>query len=248
MLDDMIEQAPETHPLLGCIAPHAGFVYSGRVAGRLFGHLEIPRRVIVLGPNHTGGGDPVSVAPHSAWETPFGDVPVDAELAETLVQRHGGASFDTRAHWREHSIEVQLPFLKRLQPEVLVTPVCVKHLSQSDCLELADTLASIVTGIDEPVGLVASSDMTHYEPDPEARRRDQEAIDAALSVDPSRLYETVHRRRISMCGVVPATVVLAAAVKLGANAGHLVDYATSGDVSRDLTSVVGYAGICFHRV
>ena len=245
-LDELLETVEPQHDMLACVAPHAGYVYSGSVAGNVFGHVRIPRRVIVLGPNHTGGGSNVSVSPHSAWHTPLGNVPVDADLAEQLVHRHPAATFDIRAHWREHSIEVQLPFLRHLRPDVQVLPVCLKHLSLAECTELGHELAAIIAGADEPVAIVASSDMTHYEPEKEARRRDQDAIDAALTLEPARLYETVHRQRISMCGVIASTVALVAAAELGATGAHLVDYATSGDVSRDMSSVVGYAGICIH--
>jgi len=244
---ELVPEAPERHRLLACIAPHAGYVYSGGVAGALYGHLEVPRKVVILGPNHSGAGAAVAVAPHTRWSTPSGDRPVAIELAAALVERYPGATFDANAHQREHSIEVQLPFLFARQPELEFVPVCLGHLGVGECLELGHVLAEIIHGLGSDVGLVASSDMTHYRPDAEARSLDRKAIDAALGLDPTSLYETVHGQGITMCGVVPATVVLAAANELGAVAAHLVAYATSGDVNNDRSAVVGYAGICIHR-
>lgn len=242
----LIDLQKDRHQLLACIAPHAGYVYSGGVAGKLYGHLDVPEKVVILGPNHTGAGALVAVAPHERWRTPLGDLPIASNLGRKLVDRAYAATFDPQAHHREHSLEVQLPFLLARRPEVEVLPVCLAHLRLNDCLDLGRTLAKILSDFTEPVGIVASSDMSHYLPEKEASRLDRLAIDAALSRDPVKLYETVHRHGISMCGVVPATVALAAAIELGASDAHLVAYATSGDVSGDRNAVVGYAGMCFH--
>jgi AmmeMemoRadiSam system protein B len=246
-LADLVAEDTERHELLACIAPHAGYMYSGGVAGKLFGHLELPRRIVVLGPNHTGMGAAVAVSPHAEWQTPLGDEPVDRDLAERLREAFPEATLDDRAHWREHSIEVQLPFLRWRRPDITVLPVCLKHLALEDCLRLGGAFASLAAALDEPLGFVASSDMSHYEPDERARSQDSKAIDAALARDPGALYEVVHQAGISMCGVVPATVALEAANRLGATDAHLVGYATSGDVTGDTSAVVGYAGICIHR-
>ncbi len=246
-VQQLIPVQPERHDLLACIAPHAGYVYSGRVAGELYGHLNVPKRVVVLGPNHTGAGAMVAVAPHDHWDTPFGVQRVDGELARSLVDAAPAAVFDANAHWREHSLEVQLPFLVTRQPDLSFLPLCLGHLGLDQCLELGGALAALILDLEEPVGLVASSDMSHYLTDDQARTLDHLAIDAALTRDPATLYETVHREGITMCGVVPATVAIAAANELGATHAHLVAYATSGDVSGDRSAVVGYAGICIHR-
>jgi AmmeMemoRadiSam system protein B len=244
-LESLIVFDPNPHQCLGCIAPHAGYVYSGQVAGRLYGHLVLPRRIIVLGPNHTGGGVPISVAPEPAWGTPLGDVPIDQDLRRGVLDQVPAARSESGAHRREHSIEVQLPFLKLRRPDLTVLPVVLAHLDLDDCLSLGEALATVVVQSDEPVAIVASSDMTHYEPDAEARERDALAIEAVLSMNPGQLFETVHRHRITMCGVVPATVLLAALRILGAESGHLQAYQTSGDTSGDRSAVVGYAGVCF---
>jgi len=242
----LVPEQTAHHELVACISPHAGYIYSGSVAGRLFAHLTIPKRVIVLGPNHTGLGERIAVAPHAGWETPLGEQPVDTDFAHRLVEAYPGAGFDPQAHWREHSIEVQLPFLMRRRPDLLVLPVVVMHLSLDECLELGHVIATLISELEEPVGIVASSDMSHFQPDEIARTLDHLAIDAALEQDPVGLYETVHSEGISMCGVIPATVALTAANDLGAVDAHLVAYATSGDVSGDYSSVVGYAGVCIH--
>ena len=243
-LEQLVDVQENRHELLACIAPHAGYVYSGAVAGKLYGHLDVPRRVIVIGPNHSGAGAHIAVAPHERWRTPFGEQPLDTALARMLVKRSPAAVFDDRAHWREHSLEVQLPFLLTRNPDVELMALCLGHLSLDQCLDLGQVLAQLITDLGEPVGIVASSDMSHYLRDDEARALD---IDAALALDPARLYQTVHSEGITMCGVVPATIAIEAANQLGATNAHLVAYATSGDVSGDRSAVVGYAGICVHQ-
>jgi AmmeMemoRadiSam system protein B len=246
-LDQLVPVESQRHRLLACVAPHAGYIYSGGVAGRLFGHLDLPRRVVVLGPNHTGAGPPIAVAPHSAWQTPDGRQEIDAGLARRLEDLNSSITPDASAHRREHSIEVLMPFLRRRRPDVVVLPICLKHLDLDRCLELGAVLARLSDELDEPLGIVASSDMTHFLPDDVARDQDHRAIEELLERRPERLYDVVHSRGISMCGVVPATVALAAANRMGATGCHLVDYATSGDTSGDFSSVVGYAGVCIHE-
>lgn len=241
----LLETDAEPHRLLACLAPHAGYLYSGGVAGRVFGHLELPATVVVMGPNHTGLGARVALAPHADWQTPVGPVTVDRRLRDLLLARLPGAALDERAHWREHSIEVMLPFLALRRPGVQIVPLCLAHLGLVQCLELAEALAEVVAEVGD-IGLVASSDMSHYVPDDVARQLDHRALEPLLARDPTGLYETVHREDITMCGVVPATVALAAANRLGASDAHLVAYATSGDVTHDRAAVVGYAGVCIH--
>lgn len=234
------------HEMIGGLVPHAGYVYSGAVAGGFFAHARLPQRLIVLGPNHTGLGAAVAVSPHTAWRTPLGDEPVDAELAEWLCDEFPPAELDARAHRHEHSIEVQLPFLQVARPDGWVLPVCVRHLSLADCLRLGDALARVVEHCEQPVGLLASSDLSHYEPDHVARQHDRQALEPILRLDPTGLYETVHRNGISMCGVIATTVMLAACRRLGARRAHEIAYATSGDVTGERAAVVGYASVCVH--
>lgn len=246
-LQRLVTISEERHQLLACIAPHAGYIYSGGVAGALYGHLELPRRVIVLGPNHTGVGARVAVSPHQKWRSPLGELMVDVELARLVVERFPDATFDENAHWREHSLEVQIPFLLARRRDIEFLPICLSHLGLDQCLDLARALAQMIGDLGEEIGLVASSDMSHYVEDRQARTLDQMAIDSVLERNPNSLYETVHREGITMCGVVPATVVIEAANRLGSSGAHLVAYATSGDVSGDRTAVVGYAGMCIHK-
>jgi len=244
---ELVAGDADQEDLVACIAPHAGYRYSGAVAGKTFGHLRIPRKVVVMGPNHTGMGPAVAIAPHEAWDTPLGSCSLDRDLITLILEEYPDAELDSSAHWREHSIEVMLPFLLARQPELTIVPICLKHLSLDRCVALGEALARVAARVDEPVGVVASSDMTHYEPDDRARQRDRLAIDAALTLDPASLYNTVHTEGITMCGVIPATAAMVAANSMGARRGHLVSYATSGDSSGDRSSVVGYAGICFAR-
>ncbi len=245
-LDQLVATEAERHDLLACVAPHAGYIYSGGVAGRLFGHLNLPRRIVLLGPNHTGMGAEVAIAPHAQWDTPLGPQQVDRTLADLLLAADPTLSLDSGAHRREHSIEVLLPFISRRRGDVEVLPICVKHLDLDRCLQLGATIAAVSDALDEPLGIVASSDMTHFQPEDVARDQDHRAIEAVLARSPESLYEVVHRDGITMCGVVPTTIALAAANLMGASGTHLVAYATSGETSGDYSSVVGYAGICIH--
>jgi MEMO1 family protein len=237
------EKAPE--PAIGVVVPHAGYVYSGAVAGDVFSSVRVPGRVVLFCPNHTGVGEDAAIMSHGAWRMPWGDVPVDEELGARLETACPLLREDASAHSREHAIEVQLPFLHRFRPDVAIVPVALGRLSLEECRELGESVADAIAGDSEPPLLVASSDMSHYVPDAVARKKDRMAIDRMLALDPEGLYGTVRTERISMCGVLPATVVLFAARRLGATSARLIRYATSGDVSRDFDQVVGYAGLAF---
>jgi AmmeMemoRadiSam system protein B len=223
----------------GVVAPHAGYVYSGAVAGATYARVAVPARAVVLCPNHTGLGARVSLWPGGAWRTPLGDVPVDAELTAAL-SACPLVEEDRAAHRREHAAEVQLPFLQALRPDVRVAVLCLGPLSGVEAERLGEAIAGVLRTI--PALLVASSDMSHYVAAAQARRLDRLAIERILALDAAGLHRVVHEEGISMCGVVPVTVMLAAARALGARAAELVRYATSGDVTGDDRSVVGYAG------
>lgn len=242
-VDQLLQSNVAAREAIGCVVPHAGYVYSGPVAGAVLGSIQVPNQVVLLGPNHTGIGQRVAVAPHTAWSTPLGPVPIDRSLADAVLETVPGAASDGAAHQREHSLEVILPFLQVRNPQVRVVPICLSHLAFDECEAIGEGLAEIARRASEPVLIVASSDMSHYETDEIARQRDRLAIDAALALDSRALYTTVHRERISMCGVIPATVLLVAARKLAAHTAELVAYETSGDRSGDRSAVVGYAGI-----
>ncbi len=225
------------------VVPHAGYVYSGGVAGEVFSTLALPDRHVIFCPNHTGVGADAAIMTRGAWRMPWGDVPVDEALAARLVEAAPLLVDDPSAHRGEHSLEVQLPFLHRFLETFRIVPVTLGRLSLEECRALGEATASAIRKEASPPLIIASSDMTHYEPDAAARRKDRRAIDRILALDPEGLYRTVRSERITMCGFIPATVALFAAVSLGATTARLVKYATSGDASGDYDQVVGYAGL-----
>ncbi|HYM79073.1 MAG TPA: AmmeMemoRadiSam system protein B [Candidatus Dormibacteraeota bacterium] len=228
---------------IGCIAPHAGYVYSGHVAGAVFARIEVPRLCIVMCPNHTGMGRALSVMSEGAWETPLGEVPIDTDFALTLKHRFPALQEDSDAHRAEHAAEVELPFLQLRQPDLRFVPIAL-GTGQFDVLEqLGLALADVVGLRNDPVLIVASSDMNHYESDVVTRVKDHRAIERILSLDPRGLFDVVTQQDISMCGFGPSVAMLTAARQLGAKSAELVKYATSGDISGDRDTVVGYAGV-----
>ena len=237
--------SPDQVPIraVGCIAPHAGYMYSGHVAGAVFARVEIPRRCVVMCPNHTGIGRALAILSEGAWETPLGEVPIDAELAAALKQRFPALQEDSAAHRAEHAAEVELPFLQLRQPELTFVPIAL-GTAQFEALEqLGIALADVIAAQKEPVLMVASSDMNHYESDAVTRVKDHRALERILTLDPRGLYDVVTQQDISMCGFGPTVAMLTAARRLGAKSAELVKYATSGDVSGDREMVVGYAGV-----
>jgi hypothetical protein len=244
---DYLSQASSTNQApvraVGCIAPHAGYMYSGHVAGAVFARIEIPERCIVLCPNHTGMGRPLAIMSEGAWQTPLGDVPIDAELGEALKRSFPALEDDSAAHRAEHAAEVELPFLLLRQPELRFVPIALGR-GQFEVLEqLGKALAGVIAAQNDSVLIVASSDMNHYESDAVTRIKDHRAIERILTLDPRGLYDVVTQQNISMCGFGPAVAMLTAARELGAKSAELVKYATSGDISGDRDMVVGYAGV-----
>jgi AmmeMemoRadiSam system protein B len=228
---------------LGCIAPHAGYMYSGHVAGAVFARVEVPKRCIVLCPNHTGMGRALAIMSEGAWETPLGAVPIDAELAAALKERFPALNEDSAAHRAEHAAEVELPFLLLRQPELTFVPIALGTRQFEVLEQLGKALADVTAAQSGPILIVASSDMNHYESDALTRVKDHRAIERILTLDPRGLFDVVTQQDISMCGFGPAVAMLTAARQLGAKSAELVKYATSGDVSGDRERVVGYAGV-----
>ncbi|HWZ83248.1 MAG TPA: AmmeMemoRadiSam system protein B [Terriglobales bacterium] len=235
-------ETPKTSAI-GCIAPHAGYIYSGHVAGAIYSRMEIPRRVIVLGPNHTGMGHPLAIMTNTAWETPLGKVAADAELGGALLQRFPLLREDSAAHRSEHAIEVQLPFLQMRRPDLSLVPITIGTREFDILRALGIAIADAVAAQPEKVLVIASSDMNHYESDAVTRLKDHKAIAQVLAMDARGLWEVVQNEDISMCGFGPSVAMLTAAKRLGAKEATLVKYATSGEVSGDYDRVVGYAGI-----
>ncbi|MCH8156173.1 MAG: AmmeMemoRadiSam system protein B [Nitrospinae bacterium] len=238
-----IKDAPEKTRVLGVLSPHAGFMYSGDVAGAVYSRIEIPDTVILLGPNHTGRGERVSVMTQGTWEMPQGNLEIDSELASAISRASSIARPDERAHHHEHSLETQLPFIQYFRKKFKIVPICFMRLDLKECEEISRAIVQAVKETGREVLVVASSDMTHYESHESASGKDRKAIDRILHLDAPGLYNTVRDNNISMCGVNPTTVMLMYARKMGAKEAELVKYMTSGEVSGDMQNVVGYAGV-----
>jgi AmmeMemoRadiSam system protein B len=227
------------------VVPHAGYIYSGHVAGAVYASVDLPDSFIILCPNHTGHGSDFDIHPEGEWITPLGSARVDEDLINQLMARFPHAKKDGRAHIREHSLEVQLPFLQFLKGSIQFLPVCVRQFHYEYLEELGHALGEIIKNCERKILLIATSDMSHYESQASANRKDNLAIAEMVKMDARGLYDTVHRNEISMCGYLPATVAIIAAKDLGVKEGKLVKYATSGDITNDYSSVVGYAGLLF---
>jgi MEMO1 family protein len=232
---------------VGIMVPHAGLIYSGSVAGKVYSSISMPKTFIMLGPNHTGLGPAVSLMDDGAWEVPTGSLNIDRRLASRILQGTRLAVRDSQAHAYEHSLEVQLPFIAYFSHDVSIVPIAIMSASYDSCRELAEAIAKAIQGVDYPVTILASSDMSHYVSDKIARQKDKRAIEKILGLDPGGLNDTVMNEKISMCGVFPATIMLIAAQLLGAKNARLINYMTSGDVSGDYDNVVGYAGIVLSK-
>jgi len=246
MLDKFIDSSVEPSKATAVIAPHAGYVYSGKTAGAVFSRVSIPDTVILIGPNHTGYGEPYAVDGHCLWFTPLGEAEVDTEICDLLVKKSRYLEKDTVAHLKEHSLEVQLPFLQFLKKDVKIVPVVVAgYVDDPAWYEIGDTIAESVIekGKKEDILIVASSDMTHYEEQSIAEEKDNYAIEAILSLDELLLIDRIMEKNISMCGYGPVITAMIAAKILGAKEAELVKYTTSGETSKDYGQVVGYAGI-----
>jgi hypothetical protein len=227
----------------GCVVPHAGYLYSGHVAGAVYSEIEIPARCILLGPRHFPGGEAMAIISEGSWRTPFGDAQIDSELAAELKRACPLLREDRMAHEREHSLEVQIPFLQQLAANLRFVPVVLATQRYQDLETLGHAVARVIAAHTEPVLLIASTDMNHYESDAITRTKDHKAIDRILALDPRGLYDVVRSEGITMCGYAATAAMLIAMRDLGAKDAELVRYATSGDITGDWDQVVGYAGI-----
>ena len=242
-VDRHLGSAESQLDVVAVVAHHAGYYYSGHVAGAVYSGVCVPDRVIMVGPNHRGIGARRAVVTSGAWRIPGRDIPIDTEAARTLMAFAPSLTDDTVAHSREHSLEMHLPFLNRRNGEFRLVPVCVFPQSQAECRTLGHALAETVNALSGQTLLVASTDMNHFESAAVGNAKDRKAINKVLELDPEGLYDVVRNGDISMCGMVPTTIVMHAAMALGANNARLVKYADSGDVNGDKSSVVGYAGL-----
>lgn len=239
----LMEKA-EASPALGVVSPHAGYMYSGPVAGALFARVAVPDICVVLAPDHTGmGSSPFAVWPGGQWLMPMGDVSVDEDFCGRLLRSCNLAKPDEDAHLREHSAEVQIPFLQAVNPNVRIAPVIVSSGELMSLQEFGRSLAGVIRETEGQVLVVASSDMTHYESQESAREKDKMAIDMITSLNEAGLLGTVAENNITMCGVAPTAAMLACCKELGAGEAGLVRYQTSGDITGEFLRVVGYAAI-----
>ncbi|OGL44372.1 MAG: AmmeMemoRadiSam system protein B [Candidatus Schekmanbacteria bacterium RBG_13_48_7] len=228
---------------IGIISPHAGYVYSGKVAAVTYAKITIPSSVIILCPNHYGLGADAAVYSSGSWETPLGTIPVNESLCEALLNNCSILKTDNTAHSREHSLEVQLPFIQMKTDNFSIVPICLKHLNLVQCKTIGSSLANIVKPHQNEILIIASSDMSHYESQDTAEKLDRLALESYTSMNPENFFQTIQKYQISMCGFIPATCLLYAALDLGATRIQTVKYMTSGEVSGDYSRVVGYAGL-----
>jgi MEMO1 family protein len=236
---------PEKVRVRACLVPHAGYIYSGHVAAAVFSRITFPKKIIVIGVRHQPYGEDLAIVSHGEWRTPLGDVSIDRALALRLRAACPELQEDEEAHKREHSLEVEIPFLQAIQAQFTFVPVAVGSTRFEELVRIGEGVADVIAGGEEEILIVTSSDMNHYEEESVTRRKDQRAIESLLRLDAKGLYEVCRRERISMCGLGPAIVTLSALRKLGAKSGELVKYATSGEISGEYDAVVGYAGIIF---
>jgi len=244
-LDSLIVPATVKIDAVGAVVPHAGYVYSGHTAGKVYGRLNPVDTYIILSPNHTGLGEPFSLSDEK-WNTPLGSVDIDRELSRGILKRSGLVRMDEAAHLQEHSIEVQVPFIQKISPGASIVPITVQAGAYPALEEVACAIADAISDSRKKTCIIASSDMTHYESRDKARVKDRHAIDRILEIDPEGLMETVESERITMCGYAPTAIMLMTARRMGAEKTELVDYSDSGTVTGDTDQVVGYAGVIIY--
>ena len=246
-LSDLFSQAAVQEKYRIVVSPHAGYMYSGLGAAHAIGSLKPAKTFIVLGPNHTGMGQEFSIMSNGAWKTPLGDVPIDSAAAAEL-RKSGILEDDDWAHASEHSIEVQLPFLQHRFGSFSLVPVCIMNQGYSqDFLSKCERLGHMIGLLmqEKEMGLVASSDFSHYVPAKSAEKYDMQAIGKITDLDGKGLFQTLQKNRATVCGYGPIAVAMAAAKTLGLKSGELIKYMNSGDATKDYSSVVAYAAIGF---
>jgi len=239
--------APGMRPIAvkACLVPHAGYMYSGVVAGAVFSRIAMPRKILILGVRHAARGQQVAILSSGAWRTPLGDASIDEGLAQSLRAACPLLREDDVAHRAEHSLEVQLPFLQVLAPEFVFVPVALGTVRYEELVAVGEAVGRVLGASHEEALLVTTSDMNHYEDDATTRVKDRKAIEQMLALDARGLYDTCRNEEISMCGLGPAVAMIIALRVMSAAGAELVRYATSGDASGDVSAVVGYAGMIF---
>jgi hypothetical protein len=241
----LVDLKAKKEDAIGVVSPHAGYMYSGAVAGNVLSAVAPKKRYIILGPNHTGLGEAFGLDENDSWKTPLGEIGIDRPLADAIQKSCKFIKSDSASNASEHSIEVQLPILQFLHHDFKIVPIVISYADLDTYVEAGKAIARAVKSlkIADEVTIIASSDMTHYEAQEEAGKKDSIAIEAILKLDEAKLVSKVSELGITMCGFAPVAVMIAAAKDLGARSARLVKYQTSGDVTGDRSSVVGYAGI-----
>ncbi len=243
MIGGFVDEKAEKEEVIGLVSPHAGYIFSGPVAGAVISKVKFKDTFVIMGPNHTGRGKPLSIMTQGTWKTPLGEVEIDSELGKRILATSSHLQEDHVAHQYEHSIEVQIPFLQYFKPDIKLVPIILAYSSLATYKEIGKELAKAIKDLNKEVVIIASSDMTHYEPQESAQRKDTQAIDAILDLNEDELFKRVDELNISMCGYAPTICLISVAKELGATRAELVRYQTSGDVTGDYSAVVGYAGI-----
>lgn len=241
----LVDPGAKKEDAIGVISPHAGYAYSGPVAASVLSAIKPKKTYVILGPNHTGLGEIFGLDMSDSWRTPLGDIEIDRQLAEAIKENCRYIKDDSLSHAHEHSIEVQLPILQVLQKDFKIVPIVVSYADLDMYRDVGRAIAGAVKGlkIEKGVTIIASSDMTHYESQENAKKKDRIAIEAILKLDEAKLIRKVLELDITMCGYAPASIMMVAAKELGAKSARVVKYQTSGDTSGDYSSVVGYAGL-----
>lgn len=231
----------------GVVAPHAGYIYSGKAAAKVYASVIFTQSIILIGPNHGSGriadSPTAAIMSSGTWESPLGDVPVDEDLAKCLLSETPLLEDAPRAHETEHSLEVQIPFLLKERKDIRIVPIILARTTKGQIIELAEGIYNGIRKSGKEVALVASTDFSHYIPHKKAEVLDRKAIDKIIAMDAQGLVDVVLANHISMCGVFATAVVMEVCKRLGATHGELLDYRTSGDASGDYDSVVGYGGL-----
>lgn len=235
-------------PAIAVVAPHAGYDFSGRTAGAVFSEVNIPDTAVILGPSHRGAGSNFAIMSQGVWDTPLGEVAIDSDLAAALKRNCEDLEENAAAHENEHSLEVEVPFLQYVNPDVQIVPIAIAAHEEEMLMGVGKAIGETLGNAGKDILIVASTDMSHTErSDParqeEIRRRDIMAIDAILELDPRKLLRVVKEQHITMCGSAPVAVAVTAAKLLGAREARLISYTTSYDTTGDYSYVVGYAGI-----
>jgi AmmeMemoRadiSam system protein B/AmmeMemoRadiSam system protein A len=247
LIKGMVDEKVEKEEIIGMVIPHAGYIYSGPVTGAVVSRVKFKDTFIIMGPNHTGSGKALSIMTEGTWKTPLGEVEVDSELGKKILAVSSHLEEDHMAHLYEHSIEVQLPFLQYFKRDIKLVPIVLSYTTGAAYKEIGKEIARAIKDLNREAVIIASSDMTHYESQESARKKDNQAIEAILDLNEDELLKRVKELNITMCGYAPAISLISAAKELGAKETELVKYQTSGDTTSDYSSVVGYAGIIIKK-